>query len=138
MLEFCDEERCAVAHGFDTTAYAEADEVVWMAAEVESKLEAGRALTELWLDRLDNVALACGFERVRFWLVSREGFSADAAELLNERGAFGSCSEQLDLLSARIGHAGAGGAGVVLVEEVAMELPMGEGTGVVAAHPVEA
>ena len=137
MLQFCDEERCSVAHGFDTTSYAEADEVVWIAAEVESKLEAGRALAELWLDRLEGVAHACGFERVRFWLISREGFSADAAELLNEREAFGSCREQLELLSARLGQASEEGAGEKAADEFAMELPMGEDTELIAAHTVE-
>ena len=33
MLQFCDEERCAVAHGFDAPGYSESNEVVWMAAE---------------------------------------------------------------------------------------------------------
>ena len=64
MLQFCDEERCAVAHGLEGGGYAEAEEVVWIAAEVESKLEAGRALTELWLDRLEQVA-ACVRLRAR-------------------------------------------------------------------------
>ena len=135
MLQFCDEERCSVAHGLEASAYAEAEEVVWMAAEVESKLEAGRALTELWLDRLEQVAQACGFGRVRLWLVSREGFSAEAAELLNERDAFGSCREQLELLAARLNRAGA--SGEASADEFAMELPMGEDTELIAAHTVE-
>ncbi|HYH85356.1 MAG TPA: ATP-binding protein [Pyrinomonadaceae bacterium] len=137
MSQFCDEERCAVAHGFDTTSYADANEVVWIAAEVESKLEAGRALTELWLDRLEQVAHGCGFERARFWLVSREGFSADAAELLNEREAFGSCLEQLELLSARLAREEGEGARIAPADEFAIELPMGEDTELIAAHTVE-
>jgi serine/threonine-protein kinase RsbW len=137
MLQFCDEERCAVAHGFDAPAYAEAGEVVWVAAEVESKLEAGRALTELWLDRLENFARACGFGRVRVWLVSREGFSADASELLNEREAYGSCREQLELLSARLGRGEGDGESKDRADEFAIELPMSEDTELVAAHTVE-
>ncbi|HJQ33183.1 MAG TPA: ATP-binding protein [Pyrinomonadaceae bacterium] len=136
ILQFCDEERCTVAHGFESGEYAEGLEVVWIAAEVESKLEAGRALTGLWLDRLEQVAQACGFERVRFWLVSREGFSVEAAELLNEREAFGSCAEQLELLTARLGSSN--GAGVVgAADEFAIELPMGEDTELIAAHTAE-
>jgi serine/threonine-protein kinase RsbW len=136
MLQFCDEERCAVAHGLEGGGYAEAEEVVWIAAEVESKLEAGRALAELWLDRLEQVAAACGFGRVRLWLVSREGFTAEAAELLSEREAYGSCREQLELLSARLGLAGeAGESGSA--DEFAIELPMGEDTELIAAHTVE-
>jgi serine/threonine-protein kinase RsbW len=134
ITQFCDEERCSVAHGFESGEYAEAGEVVWIAAEVESKLEAGRALVGLWLDRLEQVAQACGFERVRFWLISREGFSLEAAELLNERDAYGSCSEQLDLLTARIGAAS---AGEEAADEFAIELPMSEDTELIAAHTVE-
>ena len=137
MSQFCDEERCAIAHGFDTASYAEANEVVWIASEVESKLEAGRALTELWLDRLEQVAHACGFERARFWLVSREGFSADAAELLNEREAFGSCLEQVEILSARLVSEEIEGEAVASADEFAIELPMGEDTELIAAHTVE-
>ncbi|HVF68546.1 MAG TPA: ATP-binding protein [Pyrinomonadaceae bacterium] len=136
MLQFCDEERCAVAHGLEGGGYAEAEEVVWIAAEVESKLEAGRALAELWLDRLEQVAASCGFNRVRLWLVSREGFTAEAAELLSEREAYGSCREQLELLSARLGREGdAGDNGSA--DEFTMELPMGEDTELIAAHTVE-
>jgi serine/threonine-protein kinase RsbW len=137
MLEFCDEERCTVAHGFDADSYAEAAEVVWIAAEVESKLEVGRALTELWLDRLEGVAHACGFERVRLWLVSREGFSAEASELLEEREAFSSCREQLELLAARRGAARGEAEGRQQADEFAIEFPAGDDTELVAANAVE-
>lgn len=135
LRQLCDEERCTVAHGFESVGYADAGEVVWIAVEVESKLEAGRALAELWLDRLEQVAQACGFGRVRFWLVAREGFSADAAELLNERDAYGSSSEQLEHLTALLSGAGAAGDGEV--DEFAIELPMSEDTELIAAHTVE-
>lgn len=135
IAQLCDEERCTVAHGFESGGYADAGEVVWLAVEVESKLEAGRALAELWLDRLEQVAQACGFERVRFWLVAREGFSADAAELLNERDAYGSCREQLEHLTALVSGAGAAGNGEA--DEFAIELPMSEDTELIAAHTVE-
>jgi serine/threonine-protein kinase RsbW len=135
IAQLCDEERCTVAHGFEPGGYNAGGEVVWVAVEVESKLEAGRALAELWLDRLEQVAQACGFERVRFWLVSREGFSADAAELLNERDAYGSCREQLEHLTALLSGAGAGGQ--MEADEFAIELPMSEDTELIAAHTVE-
>lgn len=135
IAQLCDEERCTVAHGFESGGYADAGEVVWIAAEVESKLEAGRALAELWLDRLEQVAQACGFERVRFWLVSREGFSADAAELLNSRDAYGSCREQLEHLTALVSGTGVAGNGEA--DEFAIELPMSEDTELIAAHTVE-
>jgi serine/threonine-protein kinase RsbW len=135
MRQLCDEERCTVAHGFESGGYNAGGEVVWIAVEVESKLEAGRALTELWLERLEQVAQACGFDRVRFWLVSREGFSADAAELLNEREAYGSSREQLAHLTALLSGAGAAGGGEA--DEFAIELPMSEDTELIAAHTVE-
>jgi anti-sigma regulatory factor (Ser/Thr protein kinase) len=137
LSQFCDEERCAVAHGFDSTSYADANEVVWIAAEIESKLEAGRALTELWLDRLAQVAHACGFGRVRLWLVSPEGFSAEASELLHEREAFGSSRQQLELLTARLGDETAAGVVRPTAHEFVMEIPMGEDTELIAAHTVE-
>jgi len=133
MAQVCDEERCAVAHGFDTTTYADAGEVVWVAAEIESKLEAGRALTEVWLERLTQVAVACGFERVRLWLVAPEGFSSEASELLHEREAFGSSRRQLELLAERLGA----GAESAAANEFAMEIPMGEDTELIAANTVE-
>ncbi|HEX8558696.1 MAG TPA: ATP-binding protein [Pyrinomonadaceae bacterium] len=135
--QFCDEERCSVAHGFESGVYAEGVEVVWVAVEVESKLEAGRALTELWLDRLEQIAQACGFERARFWLVSREGFSAEAAELLNERDAYGSCAEQLGHLTARLGGDARGVGDAGAADEFAVELPMTEDAELIAAHTAE-
>jgi serine/threonine-protein kinase RsbW len=135
IAQLCDEERCTVAHGFESGGYNAGGEVVWLAVEVESKLEAGRALAELWLDRLEQVAQACGFDRVRLWLVSREGFSGEATELLNERDAFGSCREQLEHLTALLAGAGAEGGGEA--DEFAIELPMTEDAELIAAHTVE-
>src|SRR5260370_1022553 len=40
------EERCAVAHGFEAADYTDENEVVWLAVEIESKIEASRELTE--------------------------------------------------------------------------------------------
>ncbi|HJZ80567.1 MAG TPA: hypothetical protein VKD91_09480, partial [Pyrinomonadaceae bacterium] len=48
----CERERCIVAHAFETGEYTEANEVVWLAAEIDSKLEADAELTEEWCDRL--------------------------------------------------------------------------------------
>ncbi|HYE14499.1 MAG TPA: ATP-binding protein [Pyrinomonadaceae bacterium] len=137
VLQFCDEERCSVAHGFDSATYADANEIVWIAAEIESKLEAGRALVELWLDRLAQVGEACGFARVRLWLVSPEGFSAEASELLNEREAYGSSRQMLELLSERLGSAPEGGEAGGAGNEFAVEIPMGEDTELIAAHTAE-
>jgi serine/threonine-protein kinase RsbW len=135
--QFCDEERCAVLHGFDSESYADTNEVVWLAAEVESKLEAGRALVEVWLGRLSQVADACGFERVRLWLVSPEGFTEEACELLNERGAYGSSRHAMELLASRLGAEAAPAPPTAPANEFAMEIPMGDETEIIAAHTVE-
>jgi serine/threonine-protein kinase RsbW len=139
MRQVCDEERCAVAHGFDAMPYADANEIVWVAAEIEGKMEIGRALTEVWCDRLAQVASACGFRRVRLWLVSPEGFTAEAAELLNERDAFSSSRRQLELLTSRLSPEGAAGegAGAEPPDEFEMVIPMGGDTELIAAHTVE-
>jgi len=138
MQQLCDNERCAVAHGFDAGQYSDASEVVWLAAEIDSKLEAGRGITEIWCDRLMQVARVCGFTRVRLWLVSPEGFTAEACELLKEREAYGSSHQQLEYLTARINAASAAMARQeVAPDEFEMVIPMGEDTELIAAHTVE-
>jgi len=137
MSQVCDDERCAVAHGFDAAAYSDTSEVVWIAAEIESKLEAGRALTEVWLERLAQVAHACGFARTRLWLVTSEGFTADASELLDEREAFGSNRRQLELLAARLSPDVSVAREDETANEFAMEIPMGDDTELIAANTVE-
>jgi serine/threonine-protein kinase RsbW len=139
VRQVCDEERCAVAHGFDATPYTDANEIVWLAAEIDAKMELGRALTEVWCDRLSQVAQACGFRRARLWLVSPEGFTADACELLNEREAFGSSRAQLEMLTARLSPEtlASEGASPEPPDEFEMVIPMGGDTELIAAHTVE-
>lgn len=140
MLQVCDEERCAVAHGFDATPYTDANEVVWLAAEIDSKLEAGRALTEVWCDRLTQIGYACGFKRFKLWLVAPEGFSAEASDLLNDRDAFSSSRRQLELLTARLSPETTDGreaATMQAPDEFEMVIPMGSDTELIAAHTVE-
>jgi len=143
MLLLCDEERCAIAHGFDALPYVDANEVVWLAAEIDAKLEVGRALTEVWCDRLAQVGHACGFKRVKLWLVAAEGFSAEACELLNERDAFGSGRRQLESLTARLSpeiaeaRAATGASGKDAPDEFEMVIPMSSDTEMIAAHTLE-
>jgi serine/threonine-protein kinase RsbW len=138
MQSLCDEERCAVATGFDAGTYTDANEVVWIAADIESKLEAGRGITEVWCDRLMTVARACGFSRVRLWLVAPEGFSAEAMELLSARDAYGSSRLQLELLTARI-SADLSPAALTResTDEFELVIPMGEDTELIAATTVD-
>jgi serine/threonine-protein kinase RsbW len=139
IQQVVDEERCAVAHGFDAGQYADASEVVWLAAEIESKLEAGRGITEVWCDRLTQVARVCGFNRVRLWLVAPEGFTTEAGELLTEREVYGSSRKQLELLTQRISAASAAMARQQEAgrDEFEMVIPMGDDTELIAAHTVE-
>ncbi|HEY0003595.1 MAG TPA: ATP-binding protein [Pyrinomonadaceae bacterium] len=138
MHAVCDEERCAIAHGFDAGSYTDASEVVWIAAEIESKLEAGRGLTEMWCDRLAQLARACGFTRYRLWLVTPEGFSAEASELLAEREAYSSSRQQLELLTARINPDAAQVTGEpAALDEFELVIPMGDDTELIAAGTVD-
>lgn len=137
MQAVCDEERCAIAHGFDAGQYTESNEVVWMAVEIESKLEAGRGVTEMWCDRLMNLARVCGFPRPRLWLVSPEGFSAEAVELLNERGAYSSSRRQLEMLATRLSVESSLAKSETASDEFEMVIPMGDDTELIAAHTVE-
>ena len=132
----CDGERCAVAHGFEAADYTDENEVVWLTAEIDSKLEANKELTAEWCDRLTNLARECGFERVRLWLVAPEGFSTEACELLNARGAYGSSRQQVELLTARISSA-AREEEASQANEYEMVIPMGADTELIAAHAVE-
>jgi serine/threonine-protein kinase RsbW len=132
----CEGERCAVAHGFEAADYTDENEIVWLAAEIDSKLEASRELTEEWCDRLTSLARECGFGRVRLWLVAPEGFSTAACELLNKREAFGSSRRQVDLITARIKSAAKDKA-ESRPNEFEMVIPMGADTELIAAHTVE-
>lgn len=137
MKEKCDEERCAVGHGFDAAEYIQGQEVVWVAAEIESKLEASRQLTAEWLDRLTDLARECGFARVKLWLVAAEGFAADASALLQERAAYSSSQRQLEALTARVNPHAVRLRETEGGDEYEMVIPMGDDAELIAAHTAE-
>jgi serine/threonine-protein kinase RsbW len=132
----CGGERCAVAHAFEAADYTDENEIVWLAAEIDAKLEAGREVTEEWCDRLATLARDCGFARVRLWLVSPEGFSKEACELLDKREAFGSSRRQVELLTARV-RSSAQDHDERRPDEFEMVIPMGADTELIAANTVE-
>ena len=134
----CDEERCAIGYGFDAGTYDEANQIVWLAVEIESKLAVGRGLTEVWCDRLMQVARACGLNRVRLWLVSAEGFSAEANHSLAAREAYGSSRQQLKFLTARL-NIGLTTAKkeAAAPDEFELVIPMGGDTELIAANTVD-
>lgn len=131
-----EEERCAVGHGFDAAEYTDENEIVWLAAEIDSKVEVSRELAVEWLDRLKHLARESDFQRVQFWLVSREGFSAQAAKVLNQQQVFTSSRQQIDLLTTRI-KAEAQEKDGDHPDEYEMVIPMGEDTELIAAHTIE-
>lgn len=131
----CDTERCFVAHGFEAGEYTDENEIAWLCAEIDSKLEASRELTNEWCDRMSAFALECGIGRFRIWLIAREGFSAAASELLNDRGAFGSNYQQFELLKLRLQEDSETVAPAA--DEFEMVLPMSADTEIIAARTAE-
>jgi anti-sigma regulatory factor (Ser/Thr protein kinase) len=101
-LKQFDEESCVVAHAFDGTGYTSENEIVWLAAKIDSKLEAGVDVVEAWCNRLENLAKRSGFLRVQLWLIANEGFSAGATEKLREHNSYASSRAQFELLTAQL------------------------------------
>ncbi len=131
-----EKERSAVALGFEECKYTDEDEIVWIAAEIDSKLEASRATTEFWCDRLEMVALNCNFLKYKLWLVAPEGFAPEAIEILKQRNAYGSSRRQVDGLIKFLG------AENLITEKAAANeyeiiVPMGDDTELIAAHAIE-
>ena len=124
-----------VAHAFAAADHTEESEVVWLAAEIDSKLEAGREVTEEWCNRLATFARESGFDRFRIWLIAPEGFSESASELLKEREAFGSSRQQVKLLAARLQSETR--PAELKPDEYEMVIPMGGDTELIAANTVE-
>ena len=128
--------RSAVALGFAETAYTDEDETIWLAAEVDSKLEASKESAEFWCDRLEMVALVCNFKKYKLWLVAPEGFTSEALELLRERNAFGSSVRQVELLIKFLNAEAVVGEKRAL-NEYEIVVPMGDETELIAARAVE-
>jgi len=126
-----------IAHGFDATHYTEVNEVVWAAAEINSKAEVARPLAEQWYERLMQLANDNNLHRVRVWLVAAQGFSEEANEFLNERGAFGSNRYQLELLTSILIPKADAAHTEVAPDEFEMVIPMGGDTELIAARTVE-
>jgi serine/threonine-protein kinase RsbW len=131
------EESCVVAHAFEGAIYADANEIVWLVARVDSKLEVAREPADVWLERLEGLARRSGFLRTQFWLIAPEGFSAEANALLRERGAYGSSHQQFELLSTRLGAGATPGLQSLDGNEIVLIVPMGADYEVLAATTVE-
>jgi serine/threonine-protein kinase RsbW len=128
-------ERSVAARGFATRSYTDEDEIVWLAAEIDSKLEADEALTREWTERLENAAREIGFANFRIWLVAPEGFSQAALDHLAYRGAFGSSRRQAELIKQRLsGRPALPDEGL---KEFELVIPVGDETELIAAHALE-
>ena len=138
LEQVCDKERCMVAHAFEGGNYNDANQLVWLTAEVESKLEADAELARVWCDRLEALAEKCGFGRYQMWLIANEGFDAEACKVLERRGALYSSRQQLELLLSRINEVTTPGEPQEPeANEFMMVLPMGEDTELIAASTAE-
>src|SRR5215510_4748020 len=138
MRQICEEEQCLVAHTFEEGSYSDAQQVIWLAADIGSKLEVDLEVARAWCDRLENMAERLGFSRFQIWLISNEGFSDNAFRMIERRKALGSSRQQLGLLAARLGETVA----TEVVEtserdEFLMVVPMGEDNELIAANTAE-
>jgi serine/threonine-protein kinase RsbW len=134
------EESSVVAHGFEGGNYTDQNEVVWLVAKIESKLEANSELVEEWLGKLEALARQSAFIRTQIWLIANEGFSEEALDQLRQRSAFGSSRQQFELLVGRLSdtsgpHSGSGGPDTE--NEFLLVLPMGGDNELLAASTIE-
>jgi serine/threonine-protein kinase RsbW len=130
------DESAAIALGFEARDEDANDEVVWIAAEIESKLETSLEVAEFWCDRLEAAALMCDFRRFRIWLIAPEGFSTEALDLLDRRAAYGSSRRQVDLLRIFL-NAPPSTSEQLAANEYEIVIPMDGDSEMVAAHAVE-
>ena len=136
IAQIAADESAAIALGFEAREDNANDEVVWIAAEIESKLEASTEMAEFWCERLEAAATICDFGRVRIWLIAPEGFSTGALDLLNRRGAYGSSRRQVDLLRTFL-NAPPSTPENLAANEYEIVIPMDGDSELVAAHAVE-
>src|ERR1051325_5878272 len=138
MRQVCEEDHCLIAHTFEEGNYSDAQQVIWLAADIESKLEVDVEVARAWCDRFENIADRLGFSRFQIWLISNEGFSEDAGKLLEQRKALGSSRQQLGLIAARLSETVV--SDVVQTDhpdEFLMVVPMGEDNELIAANTAE-
>ncbi|HEX6124105.1 MAG TPA: ATP-binding protein [Pyrinomonadaceae bacterium] len=138
MAQLAESERSAIALGFEAPGEQTVpdDEVVWIAAEIDSKLEASRELVEFWCDRLEAAAVMCNFPKFKLWLVSPEGFSDEAIEILRTRNAYGSSRRQVGVLRQFL-DAPPAVAQPLADNEYEMVIPMRDDAELMAAHAIE-
>ncbi len=135
--ELAEKERSAVAIGFQEGRYSDNDEVAWVAAEIDSKLEASRETAEFWCDRLEMVALMCSFANYKVWLIAREGFTPEAVDMLRQRGAYASSRRQAEHLRRFVAAQRAADLDTRGIDEYEIIVPMDDESEMIAAHTLE-
>src|SRR5689334_16234288 len=73
MRQISEDERCLVAHAFEDGSYADAQECIWLIADIESKLELDVEATRAWCERFETLANSLNFRRFQIWLIANEG-----------------------------------------------------------------
>ncbi len=136
LIQISEAERSSIALGFEATDEDPNNEIVWIAAEIDSKLEASRELAEFWCDRLEAAAVMCDFARFKIWLIAPEGFSAAALAVLKQRNAYGSSRRQTNLLR-RFLNVQAPKSDKLAPNEYEIVIPMDADAELIAAHAVE-
>jgi serine/threonine-protein kinase RsbW len=134
LNEVCDIERSAVGIGFATVA--KKDDITWLAAEVDSKLEAAADITEFWCDRLEMAAAHCGFSNFTTWLIAPEGFSPEAIDVLRARDALGASRRQVELLAEML-NAQITPRPTASADEYEFVVPMGGDSELLTANAVD-
>jgi len=127
-------DRALIAVGFADRSYSDESEIVWFAAEIDSKLEADYSLTKEWVDRLGITADKLGYSQHKIWLIAPEGFSEGALELIEEKGGFGSSRKQAELFREFL-HGGSSAKPEAYEYEIV--IPIGEETELIAVHAFE-
>src|SRR5690349_12222139 len=70
MRQVCEEDNCLVAHTFEEGSYADAQECIWLIADIESKLELDVEATRAWCERFEALAVRLNFRRLQIWLIA--------------------------------------------------------------------
>lgn len=127
----------AVGIAFREGAYDAAGEEIWIAAEITGKFEIEADQAEFWCDRLEMAAVNSGFDTYRLWLISPEGFTEEAEEVLRSRSAFGSSRRQAELLRAFIGSDGIMSKTDQIGHEYEIVVPAGGDSELIATNALE-
>ncbi|MEP7074776.1 MAG: ATP-binding protein, partial [Acidobacteriota bacterium] len=136
IADSIEDERAVVGTGFGESRYTDDDQIAWLVAEIDSKLEADAEVAREWCARLEIAAKSSGFARWQIWLIAPEGFTPEALDLLAQRQAFGSSRQQAILLNRFLDPAQSDDLPSPS-DEYEIVVPMGDDTELIAAHAIE-